>query len=62
MKHGEKFNTVTHLLATILAFPGMVYLIYFASETADPWKINQCHNLWYNIIFSIFIINYLSCA
>jgi len=41
MKHGEKFNTVTHLLAAVLALPGMIYLIFLASETADPWKITS---------------------
>ena len=39
MKHGEKFNTVTHFLATVLALPGAIYLIFLALETADPWKI-----------------------
>ncbi|MEE9444478.1 MAG: hemolysin III family protein [Cocleimonas sp.] len=41
MKHGEKFNTVTHFLAAVLALPGMVYLILRASETADLWKITS---------------------
>ncbi|MEE9326157.1 MAG: hemolysin III family protein [Cocleimonas sp.] len=41
MKHGEKFNTVTHFLAAVLALPGMIYLIFLASETADPWKISS---------------------
>ena len=41
MKYGEKFNTVTHLLAALFALPGMMYLIFLASETADPWKITS---------------------
>ena len=41
MKHGEKFNTVTHFFAAVLALPGMVYLILRASETADMWKITS---------------------
>jgi hemolysin III len=39
MKQGEKFNTVTHFLGTVLALPGIVYLVFLASETEDPWKI-----------------------
>jgi len=39
MQHGEKFNTITHLLAAIVAIPGLVYLIVLAAETGDAWKI-----------------------
>ncbi len=41
MTHGEKFNTVTHLLALLFALPGMIYLIILASNTGDPWKITS---------------------
>ncbi len=39
MQHGEKFNTVTHLLGVFVALPGILYLIILASQTGDPWKI-----------------------
>lgn len=39
MQQGERFNTITHLLAAILAVPGLIYLIVLASNTGDPWKI-----------------------
>ena len=39
MQHGEKFNTITHLFAAILAVPGLIYLIVLATNTGDPWKI-----------------------
>lgn len=39
MQYGEKFNTVSHLLAVILALPGVIYLIILASQTGDPYKI-----------------------
>ena len=39
MQYGEKFNTVSHLLAALLAFPGVIYLIILASQTGDPYKI-----------------------
>ncbi len=39
MQHGEKFNTVTHLLGVFIALPGVLFLILSASKTGDPWKI-----------------------
>ncbi len=39
MQYGEKFNTVSHLLATLLALPGVIYLMVHASQTGDPYKI-----------------------
>ena len=41
MKQGEKFNTITHLIALLLALPGMIYLIILSSQTSDPWKITS---------------------
>lgn len=39
MQHGEKLNTITHLLGAFVALPGIVFLIILASQTGDPWKI-----------------------
>lgn len=39
MYHGERFNTITHLIGAVLALAGMVVLIVFASLQGDPWKI-----------------------
>ncbi len=41
MQHGEKFNTITHLLGAIAALPGLVYLIVLAAATGDAWKITS---------------------
>jgi len=41
MHPGEKFNTISHLIAAIIAIPGLIYLIILASATADPWKITS---------------------
>ncbi len=41
MHPGEKFNTLSHLIAAIIAIPGLIYLIILASATADPWKITS---------------------
>mgnify|MGYP001952866019 CR=1 FL=1 len=39
MHPGEKFNTITHLIAAIIAIPGLIYLVMLAVATSDPWKI-----------------------
>lgn len=39
MQHGEKFNTVSHLLGAFIALPGILFLIILAVQTGDPWKI-----------------------
>lgn len=39
MQHGERLNTITHLLAAIVSIPGLIYLLILAMETNDPWKI-----------------------
>ena len=39
MHHGERFNTITHMLAALFALPGAIILIVLAANTGDPWKI-----------------------
>lgn len=41
MHPGEKFNTISHLVAAIVAIPGLIYLVVLASATSDPWKITS---------------------
>lgn len=41
MHPGEKFNTISHLLAAIVAVPGLIYLVILAVATSDPWKITS---------------------
>jgi len=41
MQHGEKFNTISHFLAALTALPGIIYLIFLAAQTGDPWKITS---------------------
>jgi len=41
MIKGEKLNTISHLIAMVVTLPAMVYLIYLAAKTADPWKISS---------------------
>lgn len=41
MYHGERFNSLTHLVGTLLAIAALVVLVVFASEKGDPWRITS---------------------
>ena len=39
MYHGEKFNSISHLLGAVLSLVGLTVLVVFAAQQGDPWKI-----------------------
>lgn len=39
MYHGEKLNSLTHLLGAVIALAGLVVLVVLASLKGDAWKI-----------------------
>jgi hemolysin III len=39
MYHGERFNSISHLIGAALALAGVVVLVMLASLQGDPWKI-----------------------
>ena len=39
MYHGEKLNSLTHLLGAVVALAGLVVLLVFASLKGDVWRI-----------------------
>ena len=39
MYHGEKFNSITHVVGAALALVGLVVLVVMASMQGDPWRI-----------------------
>lgn len=39
MYPGERFNSISHVVGTVLAIAGAVMLINMASMQGDPWKI-----------------------
>ena len=39
MYHGERFNSISHLVGATLALAGVVVLVVLASWNGDPWKI-----------------------
>ena len=42
MYHGERLNSMTHLLGVVLAIVGLIFLVVRAAGTGDPWKIVSC--------------------
>ncbi len=39
MYHGERFNSISHLVGALLAVVGTVVLVVSASRLGDPWRI-----------------------
>ncbi|HED15348.1 MAG TPA: hemolysin III family protein [Gammaproteobacteria bacterium] len=39
MYHGERFNSISHLIGAALALAGLVVLVVYAAEKGDPWKV-----------------------
>lgn len=39
MYHGERFNSITHLIGATLALAALVVLVVLSSLQGDPWKI-----------------------
>ncbi len=39
MYHGERFNSISHLVGSGLALAGAIVLITIAARLGDPWKI-----------------------
>ncbi len=42
MYHGERFNSISHLVGAFLAVAGVSVLLTLVSLTGDPWKIVSC--------------------
>jgi hemolysin III len=39
MYRGERLNSITHFIGTVLALAGLVVLVVHAGRQGDPWKI-----------------------
>lgn len=39
MYHGERFNSISHIVGAVLAAVGLVVLVVTAAQQGDPWKI-----------------------
>lgn len=58
MPHGEKFNIYTHLLGTLLALGGMVFLIVHSSIYQDAWKIVSV-SIYGSALFLLYLVSTL---
>lgn len=39
MYHGERFNSISHLVGAVAALAGLVVVVVIAAQQGDPWKI-----------------------
>lgn len=39
MYHGERFNSISHLIGAVAAAAGLVALVVLAARQGDPWRI-----------------------
>lgn len=39
MYHGERFNSITHLVGAVAAAAGLVWLVWRAEQLGDVWKL-----------------------
>lgn len=56
MDHGEKLNTITHLLGAVAALAGMVILVVFAALKGDPWKIVS-FSIYGTTLFGLYVVS-----
>ncbi len=59
MYHGERFNSITHLLGAIAGLVGLIFLVMLAIKQGDIWKIISFSiygaTLFFYILFQRFI-------
>ena len=39
MYKGERFNSISHLIASVAALAGTACLVVVAAQQGDPWKV-----------------------
>ena len=39
MYHGERINSISHLIGAVAALAGLIVVVVIAAEQGDPWKI-----------------------
>jgi hemolysin III len=39
MYHGERFNSISHVIGAVISLVGLVLLVVLAAKQGDPWKI-----------------------
>src|SRR5471032_2227727 len=58
MYHGERFNSGTHLLGTVLAAAGATVLVVLAARQGDAWKIVS-FSIYGTLLFALYAVSTL---
>jgi hemolysin III len=58
MYHGERLNSLSHLLGTVLAAAGLALLVVLAARQGDPWKIVS-FSLYGTTLFLLYLVSTL---
>jgi len=58
MYHGERLNSSTHLLGTVLAAAGATVLVIVATRQGDPWKIIS-FSIYGTLLFALYTLSTL---
>ncbi len=58
MYHGERFNSLSHLLGTVLAAAGLALLVVLAARQGDAWKIVS-FSLYGTTLFLLYLVSTL---
>jgi hemolysin III len=58
MYHGERFNSATHLLGTVLAGAGATVLVLLAARQGDAWKVAS-FSIYGTLLFALYAVSTL---
>ena len=58
MYYGERFNSSTHLMGTVLAAAGAAVLVVLAARLGDPWKIVS-FSIYGAMLFALYTLSTL---
>jgi hemolysin III len=58
MYHGERFNSISHVLGAALAALGGAFLMVVAARTGDPWKITS-FGIYATMLLSLYVTSSL---
>lgn len=58
MYHGERFNSISHILGAVAALVGLVFLVVLAAQKGDPWKIVS-FSVYGTTLFLLYVISSL---
>jgi hemolysin III len=58
MDHGERFNSISHLIGAALALAGGSALVVLAARIGDPWKIVS-FSIYAAMLFALYVFSTL---